>query len=450
MNIAEKSNILIKGTDVQDKMMPDFVYKSQTLFGATSNLISSKRKHALASFYRLGFPNKKNEEYKYTDIDAIIKKNFSKAITTAISTASSITEAEIESLLIDNNSIIAVIVNGVFSEKLSKINKLPKGFFIGSLAEACVSKKEIIEKHFATSTDEQADGLVALNTALASDGVFIHISKGIKVEIPIHIITIISSVENIFVQPRNLIVIEEQAEVKIMESFESIDLNAKSFTNSVTEIFVGENAKLESYKIQKESSDAYQINTTQVHQKKNSLFNTHTITLDGALVRNNLNVVLDDQNCEAHLFGLYLLKGNQQVDNHTLVDHRKPNCFSNELYKGIMEDKSKGGFNGKIFVRQDAQKTNAFQSNKNILMSDEASINTKPQLEIYANDVKCSHGTSTGKLDEEALFYLRSRGIGEQRAKKLLMYAFAQDIINSIKIEELKDFVKKRVEKRLE
>ncbi len=183
------------------------------------------------------------------------------------------------------------------------------------------------------------------------------------------------------------------------------------------------------------------MNTLQVHQELNSNFNTHTFSLSGAVLRNNLNIALGAENCESHLFGLYLPKNNQLVDNHTLVDHRMPHCYSNELYKGIMSDSSTGVFNGKIYVRQDAQKTNAFQSNKNILLSDDATINTKPQLEIYADDVKCSHGTSTGKIDEEAMFYLRARGIGEESAKKLLMQAFADEVLDMIKIPALKEHI---------
>ena len=218
----------------------------------------------------------------------------------------------------------------------------------------------------------------------------------------------------------------------------------------MTEIIINHNAIVEHYKIQDENNLGYLLDTTQVVQKKQSLFSTHTFTLSGSLVRNNLNIVLDEEGIESHLNGLYLTNGNQAVDNHTIVDHRAPHCNSNELYKGIIEGKSTATFNGKIFVRKDAQKTNAFQSNKNILLSDDATVNTKPQLEIYADDVKCSHGTSTGKLDADKIFYLRARGLSEVSAKKLLMYAFASEVVDTIKISSLREYVEEKISKRFE
>jgi Fe-S cluster assembly protein SufD len=225
--------------------------------------------------------------------------------------------------------------------------------------------------------------------------------------------------------------------------------NQPSFTNIVTEIVVQENATVTYTKVQNESDQAYIIGTTQVYQARDSKFSATTVSLSAALIRNNLNIVLDAENCEANLFGLYMLNGSQHVDNHTLVDHAKPRSYSNELYKGIMDGKSTGVFNGKIYVRQDAQKTNAFQSNKNILLSKDASMNTKPQLEIFADDVKCSHGATTGQLDEDMLFYLRSRGIGTNEAKALLMYAFATDIINQIPLEAVRLYVERAIANRL-
>ena len=245
--------------------------------------------------------------------------------------------------------------------------------------------------------------------------------------------------------------VEENAQVKIVESYETLDLSAKSFNNVLTEIVVEPNAIVDHFKIQNECELGNLMSTTQAVQKGKSVFSTHTFTLSGSLVRNNLNIVLDGEHIESHLNGLYLTNGNQVVDNHTLVDHREPNCNSNELYKGIIEDKSSATFNGKIYVRKDAQKTNAFQSNKNILLSDDGTINTKPQLEIYADDVKCSHGTSTGKLDADKIFYLRARGLSEASAKKLLMHAFASEVLDGIKgMEELHNYLEERISKRFE
>jgi Fe-S cluster assembly protein SufD len=229
-----------------------------------------------------------------------------------------------------------------------------------------------------------------------------------------------------------------------------VDSKAPTFNNALTEIVVDTDAILDHYKIQDEHELGNLVSTTQVIQKKQSVFTTHTSTLSGSLVRNNLTIVLDDEHIESHLNGLYLTADNQVVDNHTVVDHRKPNCNSNQLYKGIIDGKSTATFNGKIFVRKDAQKTNAFQSNKNILLSETGTINTKPQLEIYADDVKCSHGSTTGKLDEEKIFYLRARGIGIINAKKLLMHAFASEVVNTIKNVGLREYVEDKISKKFE
>jgi Fe-S cluster assembly protein SufD len=248
--------------------------------------------------------------------------------------------------------------------------------------------------------------------------------------------------------PRNLLVAGKNSQASVVEVYLTRG-EGTSFTNIVTEIVVQENANLEHTKIQNEGSQAFNIGTTQVYQARDSKFFSVTISLNGAIIRNDLNIVLDDQNCEANLYGLYMPTGKTHIDNHSLVDHAKPHSYSNELYKGILDGKSTGVFNGKIFVRQDAQKTNAFQSNRNILLSKDASMNTKPQLEIFADDVKCSHGATTGQLDEDMLFYLRARGIGLDKARALLMYAFAGDVINQVKIEAVRHYIESAIASRL-
>lgn len=429
---------------LKDRLVAEFENDSKNLFGAESPKVAARRQEAIQSFARLGIPNRKNEEYKYTNLEAALKGEF----TIAPVLPRNITAKEIQSLVLLDKAILVVVVNGKFSADLSNINDLPAGVTIDSLANAWTSKKELVEEHFAKYAD-LTDAMAALNTAFAADGVFIHIENNTGFETPVHILNIATAHEHTLLQPRNLFIAERNAQVTIVESFETIDLDAKAFTNSLTEIVVKENANVDSYRIQNECDNGLQLNTVQVYQEANSVFSTNTITLNGTLVRNNLNIVLDAQNCESHLNGLYILKGGQHVDNHTLVDHRKPHCNSNELYKGVIDDRATGVFNGKIYVRQDAQKTNAFQSNKNILLSDDASINTKPQLEIYADDVKCSHGSTTGSMDEEALFYLRSRGIGEESAKRLLMFAFAEEVVNTIKPEDLRSRVFALISERL-
>ncbi len=240
--------------------------------------------------------------------------------------------------------------------------------------------------------------------------------------------------------PRNMVVVNENSQCGIIECYQNLS-DKKSTCNAVTEIVVKENAGVDYYKIQSRTDNYSHIGTTAVKQEKNSRFNSWTITLGGSLIRNNLNVLMDDENCETHLFGLYVLADKDHVDNHVTVDHAKPHCYSNQLYKGLLNGSSTGVFCGRILVRQDAQKTNAFQSNKNILLSETATANSKPQLEIFADDVKCSHGSTSGQLDEEAVFYMRSRGISEQHAKNILYQAFAWDIIDKIKNQELKDYL---------
>lgn len=432
----------IKTLSFKEEILIDYNSNKDVLFGSNQNFIANQRKAAIKSFETLGIPTKKHEEYKYLNMEALLKKNFS----THIVSPNNISQKEIDSLKIVPNAINVVVVNGEFHKELSDKNFSEK-IFIGSLTDALDFNKEVFEKYFGKNTDVTSDSFIALNTALAKGGVFIHIPENIVFDQPIHIIHIVDTPAKGIIQPRNLIVAGKNSEATIIESFVSIE-SSGSFTNVLTEVFVSENAKVEHYRIQNESGDALQLNTTQAYQEGNSVYRTYTFTLGGALVRNNLMISLGAENCESHLYGLYLPKENQVVDNHTLVDHRMPHCYSNELYKGIMNDKSTAVFNGKIFVRKDAQKTNAFQSNKNVLLSDDATINTKPQLEIYADDVKCSHGTSTGKIDEEALFYLRARGIGEEDAKKLLMHAFADEVVDTIRIPELREFIRALVSKK--
>jgi Fe-S cluster assembly protein SufD len=418
---------IVKKDTSKDKLIAGYETVKATLFGD-----AALRDAAIASFASQGIPNRKSEEYKYVNVEAVLKEAFA---------ASGSGTAAADKFL--SNAITVVVENGIVSEVPKE---LPKGFTVCSIAEASKKYSSVFTKHYAKYADVNSDPFVALNTALSADGVFVHVEKSAVIEKPLHIIHV-SSAAAAVLNSRNLIVIEENAQAAIVESY---SVNGKAFQNMLTEIFIGANANADHYKIQEAGNASPLLSTTQTYQAKQSVFSTHTFTLSGAWVRNNLTMVLDDEHIESHLNGLYLTNDSQVVDNHTLVDHRKPNCNSNELYKGIIDERSSATFNGKIFVRKDAQKTNAFQSNKNILLSDDGTINTKPQLEIYADDVKCSHGTSTGKLDEDKIFYLRARGLSEASAKKLLMHAFASEVVNTIKIEELKSYVEGRISKRFE
>jgi Fe-S cluster assembly protein SufD len=427
----------ITKVSIKEKIISEFELNKNSFFGD-----NAVRKNALDSFVKLGIPGRKSEEYKYVNMELALKGDF------AFSSSTAIDSKQLEATSILKNAIVLVIENGLFSAKYSKLGDLPKGLIIQNISDA--TNLDTFKTHYSKYADVTSDSFIALNAALASGGVFVHVSKSAVVEAPIHIIHINSSTTPTIINTRNLVVVEENAQVTIVESFVIANNSGKIFNNILSEIVVAANANVKHYKIQDEGDAGNLVNTTQVYQKKQSIFSTNNFTLSGSLVRNNLTIVLDDEFIESHLNGLYLTKGNQVVDNHTLVDHRKPNCNSNELYKGIIDEKSAATFNGKIYVRKDAQKTNAFQSNKNILLSDDGTINTKPQLEIYADDVKCSHGTSTGKLDEDQVFYLRARGLSEASAKKLLMHAFASEVVNMVELEELKNYLEAEISNRFE
>lgn len=405
------------------------------------------RQNAINSFLSQGIPSRKNEEYKYSNPEKLFKAEYS-ILTAALNTSLNL-ESIKQFKIADVSENHIVLLNGFYSKQLSSVSKLPQGVIVTDLASAFQNHTEILAKHFAKYADVNADSFIALNTSFASDGLFIYVPDKVVIERPLHIINVISVNETSLIQPRNLFIVGKAAEVKIIESFDTYQLNVKATVNVVTEISVAENARLQYYKLQNDCENIYLVNTTQVQQQGKSHFDTNTVTLNGEWVRNNLNIVADAENCETHLNGLFITRDNQHVDNHTLVDHQKPNCESNQLYKGILDGKSTGVFNGKIYVRRDAQKINAYQSSKNILLSDDATINTKPQLEIYANDVKCSHGSSTGHLNEDALFYLRSRGLGTENARRMLLYAFAADAINTIRIESLRLHIDGLIEKKL-
>lgn len=392
--------------------------------------------NALLNLEHNGLPTNKREDYKYCNLDAVIKKEF-KNITQQFRPVQSIDEYKMQ------DTITLVVENGNYSETLSDKVVL-NGIHISKLSSLDEETKNII----GTLADVKSDAFIALNTAFSSDGFCVEIDKEIDFQIPIHILYISCSESEAIVNTRNLILLNENASATIIEE-QIVIGKGKVFTNYLSEKLILENAKLKCVTFQNESDLAYSVNTNQVKLNTAAHYENTTITLSGQVVRNNHNVVLAGQNSEAHLNGIFSANNSQLIDNHTLIDHQVPNCESNELYKGIANDKSTGVFNGKIFVRKDAQKTNAYQSSKNILLSDDATIDTKPQLEIYANDVKCSHGTSTGKIDENALFYLNARGIGKETARKMLLSSFAQEVIGKIEVESLRDKITQLFENKI-
>jgi Fe-S cluster assembly protein SufD len=392
--------------NTKENYIKHFQNFESSLNGEASGELHAKRRSALKVFGELDFPTVKNEEWKYTNIAPLLNHNFTPAsgLNTGKPEASSIEKFKIKGL----KCCSVVLYNGEFSAELSDISKLSKNVKVENLSEVIKNNPDFILEHLGEYVKYE-NGFIALNTAFTKDGVVINVPDNSVIETPIHIINITGDAKNeVLAQPRNLVVTGRNCELTIIESYHSSSDNA-NFTNVVTEIAAGENSHVELYRIQIENDKSFNISRTQVEQKRDSVVTVYTVTTGGALVRNDFHTVLDDENCNCNLYGLYLIDGTQHVDNHTLIDHAKPNCLSNELYKGVINDKGHAVFNGKVFVKKDAQKTNAYQSNKNILLSKEATVDTKPQLEIYADDVKCSHGATVGQLDDESLFYLRSR-----------------------------------------
>ena len=384
----------------------------------------------------LEFPTRKTEDWRYTSVKKILKKKYVQ-----------FNEAEKVGL---SNEIVPsldayniVLVNGVYSKELSDVN-FPDEIVVDTFPKALEEHVSLIHSTFNGIAKNNEEVFTALNTSYFHEGVFIHIPKKVKLEKSIHVIHV-NTKSNVVSNVRLLIVADEFSEVGVVQSFASVNA-MECLTNSVTEVFVKENAKVVIDKVQSEEPKNNLISTVQVNQKANSTFKINTATVSGDFVRNGVNIDVDGENCTSEMNGLYMQKGIQHVDNHTKISHLKPNCTSFELYKGVLRDKSTGVFNGKVIVAVDAQKIEAYQQNKNIILSREATMNAKPELEIFADDVKCSHGTTTGQFDEEAIFYLQTRGISKESAKKLLIEAFADEVIDKVDSEELRIWIKEKLD----
>ena len=429
----------MSSTESQNKIewyVSNFKSFEEKLNGQSKSFLHDIRKEALKQLAELDFPTNKNEEWKYTNISPILKHNFIPAINTVLPKFS---HSEVKELLFKGFDYhLLVFVNGIYSEEFSEIGELPKGVVLGSLDKITKENPKLIDGYI-NKLSKIDNAFNALNTAYASDGLVLIVPEGKIIKKPIQVLYLNSSdKELVLAMPRNLIIAGKNSQVSVIANYRGYGEKVY-FSNIITEVFVDECAVVDLCKVQNENLESYHIEKVQAHQKKNSLFNHYNVTFGGAIVRNDINSLLDGENIETHYYGLYMANGKQHVDNHTFIDHAKPNCMSNELYKGILDDNSRGVFNGKIIVRQDAQKTNAYQQNKTILLSKTATIDTKPQLEIFADDVKCSHGATVGKLDETSEFYIRSRGVPQELAKSMLIRAFANDVIETIKIDPLKE-----------
>jgi Fe-S cluster assembly protein SufD len=404
--------------------------------------LAALRRTAINHFAEAGFPSTREEEWRFTSLAPLAKASFGLAARpeNAVS-ADDVERAGVPGL----DSFEIVLVNGWFAPALSRLKGLPKGVTVCSLAEAMVSHEAVVSGHLARHAAVAGNPFAALNTAFLNDGAFVHIARGVVLERPIEILNLAAPQGSPFMcHPRHLVVAEEMSQATILEHYEGRG-DGPYFTNAVAEVALAAGAIVDYYRIQRESLPAFHIATIQVLQGRASTFTSTAVNLGAAIMRSDIGMVLDGEGAVGTLNGLYMADGNQLTDTHTRIDHAKPNCESHELYKGILSGRSRGVFNGRIIVRPLAQKTNARQTNRNLLLSPDALANTNPQLEIYADDVKCTHGATIGQLEEQALFYLRTRGIGAADARRLLTYAFANDIIRRVRIEplraQLEDFV---------
>lgn len=429
------------GAEFLESLKSDFAnYLAQA---GDTNFVN-QRKQAFDLFLNQGLPTPAHEEWKYTNL----RKAYEANLATTCLQEEGIADLLASSVLNGLDAYKLVFVNGCFQPQLSALPQAGDLVLL-PLSEARKQHAATFDAHFGKYIPLEGYSLNALNTALMSDGAFVQIKKNKKADKPVILFQISdSSLVNAFSQPRNLVIVEEGADLHLIESFLS-NGNGTSFTNAVTEVMVDKNAHLEHYKLQRQSDTTYLNHFTQIHQEADTSINHVTLTLSGNMVRNNLHFYMNGRNCNSLLYGLYITDGNEFVDNHTRVDHAMPDCFSDEKYKGILKDQSTAVFNGKIMVHLDAQKTNAYQRNQNILLSKDAVVNTKPQLEIFADDVKCTHGATIGQLDEEPLFYLRSRGIPENEARKLLLNAFADDIAEKIRIPELVQVLEDEIARKI-
>jgi Fe-S cluster assembly protein SufD len=413
----------------------------------SAELMNKSRDASFATFERLGFPTTKLENYKYSELSGALSMDYGLNINRLDIPIDpyNVFKCDVPGI----KSYLYFVVNDAFyPTKDSRNDTLPEGVIISSLKEISQSHPELIEKYYGKISQSKEDGLIAFNGAFAQDGFFMYIPENVQLDKPIQLVNIMRSDVDFMANSHNLIILEKNAKAQLLVCDHTVD-NVNFISNRVTEVFVNESATYEHYKLENTHNKTTNISTLLVDQKTSSNVLTNIITLHNGITRNTIEIGVNGEHCETTLCGMVVGDKNQQVDNFTSILHNQPNCNSNQLFKYVMDDSSKGAFTGKLYVARDAQKTEAFQSNKNILLKRTAKMRTKPQLEIYADDVKCSHGATIGQLDENAMLYMRTRGIPEPEARLLLMFAFTADVIDKIRIEALQDRMKMLVEKRL-
>ena len=439
-------SVSVENTNLSLRYAAYYKEVKEQLFEKSSVTLNVQRDKAFNDFVSQGIPTRENENYKYTNLQPQFSPEFKfihqpEKVETCLNAVFRCDVPQLETHII-------LTINGWYYSNNKKPAGFPEGVILCSLEEAVKNNSELIEKYYAKLAKTDEDPLVALNTAFAKDGYFLYIPKNTDIRNPIQVINLLQSDKDTYTTQRNLIVVEEGANVQLILCDHTLNLN-KYLSNSVTEIFVGANANLDYYTIQNQHNNSTLLSSIFIQQEKDSKVMAHTSSLHGGLIRNNLKFILNGENAEANMFGMAFTDKKQHIDNFTQVIHAKPHCKSNQLYKNVLDHCATGTFSGLIHVVRDAQKTSAFQRNNNLLLTDNATMQTKPQLIIDADDVKCSHGATVGQIDEEALFYLRARGIEDSKARLMMMNAFAHEVIREIKIEVLHERISELIEKRL-
>lgn len=429
-----------------DRLVSLFEQNKEILNQGSSPILNRIREVSVKRFAQIGIPDFKYEDYKYTNLKPAFEKSYRQELVreSGLINLNEVFKCNIPQL----DTHLVFLVNGWFYSGNNPAAALPKGVVLGSLEQIANEQPELLQNYLNRQAGLSNDPMVALNTAFAKDGFFIHIPKGAVIEKPIQIINLLSSDDNLMATQRNLIVAEAGSQVKVLVCDHTLT-SASFLYNSVSEVFVGEDALVDVYTIQNHHNQSTTINSSFYRLQRNSNLVTGTVSLHGGLIRNNLKVTFNGDHSEANVNGISFTDKKQHVDNFTMIEHAMPNCLSNQIYKNILDDESTGAFAGRIHVARDAQQMNAFQRNNNVLLSDKARMQTKPQLIIDADDVKCSHGATVGQINEEALFFLRARGIGEKEARMMLMNAFAREVVQKISIEPLRDRIDELIEKRL-
>jgi len=401
--------------------------------------LQSLRQDAFARFAETGFPTTHDEDWRFTNVSAVSSTPFELAGLDMVS------REQLAPFGASEFSCCLVFVNGLFSQEHSTLAPLPNGVTVGSLAAELKEDPASLEPHLGRYLNTQRDAFAALNTSLIEDGIYVHVPRGVVVETPIYVLYVtVPGATPTMNHPRNLIVAEESSQITVVEDYVSLG-EGITFSNAATELVAGDNAHVSHYMIVREGEQAYNFSTLRIQQGRHANVATHSLLLSGALVRNNVHPVLAGEGSECLINGLFMANGRQHMDNYMLVEHASPHCDSRQFYNGILNGQSHGVFHGRIIVHKDAQKTDAKQTNRNLLLSDDAQIDTKPQLEIYADDVKCTHGATIGQFDDNALFYLRSRGLAEAAARHVLLLAFANECLDRMNSPQLRDHLEKLV-----